>query len=1033
MFLSRLSINNPVFIIMLTLALMIFGMVGYSKMGTDMFPNVDIPYVTITAIYPGADSRTVENDVVKKIEDVVATLPDIKHINGVALSNVGQVVIQFNDKVEVNRAAQDVRDKIATIMDTLPKDVETPQVEKIDLQAIPVLSLVMKAPPGENMAKITDIAEKKIKNVLQTINGVGSVDMYGGREREIKVLMNPLKVAGYNMSAGDIVNIMRSRFTEIPAGTVKMNKDTEEIVVKSNSEPAKVSDIENTPVASIQGNSILVKDIARVEDGLEEEKSASFLDKTAAVGLQVQKQRGVNVVKMAETVKAEIEKIRKTLPEGYGVEIVSDNSPFIKKAITSSIEDVFIGALLAVLIIFLFLRNTRASFIVATALPASIIGTFLFIYAVGYTLNYMTTLALSLSVGLLVDDAIVIIENIFRHMEMGKKRVQAVLDATQEIGLAVLAVTLTLVAVFGPIVYMEGMIGKMFQAFGLTVSVAVLISLVVSFTVTPLLSSMILKEESQTFFLYRWMEKLLIFLENGYAKMISLALKQKLLTFIVAVALFVGGLSMTGLLKKTFIDKQDQGTFDINIELPGESSIDLGKDIAAQVADKINVFEWKELMFTTIGGGARSEKNKILFRVKMKDRNKRTATQFTAMDDSRKALDFLKEKYNARISVTEKDELGGGHATPIQFNIAGTDFDLLKQDAAKVLAFMGKDGAFTDIINSDQGLRKEIKIKLNHTKMNDLGVNPVETAATLRYLFSGEKIANYKESGEMYEMKVYADTPFKDLDFIKNISLRGSGREMVRMGDIADVSYGASEVIINRMERARIIKITASLNQGYDLGGQVNKLKDFAAENFNKEHSVFFGGDAEMMKDTFSSLLGVLITAIFLIYIILASQYNSFIHPFSIMAALPFAVTGAFGSLYLTGQSLGLMSFIGLIMLMGIVTKNSILIVDFTLQKKRFGMDTTKALIEAGRVRLRPILMTTLATIFGMLPVAISSGEGSEIKHPMAYAVIGGVIFSTIVTLFVVPVIFYFFDNIAEFFVKKMAKKEENHSKPEHS
>lgn len=1020
MFLARVSINNPVFIIMVTVALIAFGIVGYIRIGIDMFPNFDVPYITVTAIYPGADSKTVENDVLKKMEDVIATLGDIKHINGFALSNVGQILIQFNDNVDVKIAAQDVRDKLATIQDELPEDVEVPRVEKLDLQAIPIISLVMKAPSGEKIDKVTDIADKFIKTPIQTINGVGAVDIYGGREREIKILLNPLKLSSYNLSIMDVIRIMKTNFVEIPAGTIKMNNDSEDIVIKSTSEVSKVEEIGETPILSIFKNKILIKDIARVEDGLSEEESASFLDITPAVGLQIQKQKGTNVVKMAETVKKELEKIKETLPEGYSVEIVSDNSPFIRKAIESSIEDLFLGAILAVVIIYFFLRNIKASLIVAIALPTSIIGTFLFIYASGFTLNYITTLALSLSVGLLVDDAIVVIENIFRHLEMGKTKVKAALDATSEIGLAVLAITLTLVAVFGPIVYMKGIIGKFFQEFGLTVSVAVLISLLVSFTLTPLISSFILKEEGKNFILYKIIEFFLEKIENGYAKSIGFVLRHKFLTFFIAVLLFIGGLSLTGQLRKAFIEEQDEGAFDINIELPGESSLDLGKLVIGEVAEKIAKHDWKEVVFSTLGGGARKEKNKITFRVKMTDLKKRSIGQYEAMDEIRNEIGYLKDKYGANISITRKSEIGGMDRAPIQVNVAGVDYDSIKRDAQKLIDFMEKDGTFTDIISSDKGVKKELHIKLDHTKMADLGVNPLETAAVLRYLFTGEKIGNFKEKGEMYDIKVYLDSAFKDLNFIKTISLKGIGNQTVKLSDIADISYGTSEVIITRQERTRILKISASIIKGADLGTQVEKIKNFAKENFSKGNKIIFSGDAEMMKDAFTNLLEALIIAIFLIYIILASQYNSFIHPFTIMTALPFAVTGAFVTLFITNQALSLMSFIGLIMLMGLVTKNSILLVDFTLQKQREGLDTVKALIEAGKVRLRPILMTTLAIIFGMIPVAISRGEGSEIKHPMAYSVIGGVIFSTLITLFIVPVIFTFFD---KFTIGKKSKE----------
>lgn len=1013
MFLSKLSINRPVFIIMLTLALIAFGLMGLSKIGIDLFPNVDLPIVTVVAVYPGADSKAIENDVVKKIEDSVATLSDIKHIESFSFANVGQLVITFNDGVDVRIAAQDVRDKLAAIKETLPEDVKSPVVEKVDMNAIPILSLILKAPSGENITKMTKIADKMIKNRLQNIEGVGAVNMFGGRQREIRILMNPLSINEYNIPAMSFIQMMQGSFVEIPAGGIKMNKDKEEIVLKTNGLAKSVDQIRGTELMSFYGSKVKIQDIAKVEDGLEEEESASFRDLTPAIALQVQKQAGSNVVKMAEDIKKELKKLEPVLPEGYSVEVVSDNSPFIKRTVKSSMEDLGLGALFAVIIIFLFLRNFRASLIVAAALPTSIIGTFLFIKAAGFTLNYITTLALSLSVGLLVDDAIVVIENIFRHMEMGKKRLAATLDATKEIGFAVLSVTLTIIAVFGPIVYMKGMIGKIFQQFGVSVAIAVVISLLVSFTLTPLLSAKLLKEESKTFFIYRWMETLLVAVENTYVKIIAFVLRHKAIVFTAAVIIFISSLALTGLLKKTFMDQMDEGDFDINIELPGESSLDQGKEVIRDVVQRVSVFKWQDYTFSTVGGGASKEKNKIVMRVKMKPLKERTTGQFDAMDETRKALDPVREKYSAKIAVNMKNEWGGGDTSPIQVSVAGSDYDAVKRDAAKMIAYMQKEGSFTEIINSDKGLRKELNININHGKMADLGVNPAESGMVLRYLFSGEKVANYKDQGEMYDIKAYLDPAYRNLDIVPNLALRGNNGQITRLGEVASVGYGTSEIIITRLDRSRLVKISSSMTKESDLGGQIDKLKSFAKDNFDKGNRLVLGGDAEMMDESFTNLIEVLIIAIFLIYIILSSQFNSFIHPLTIMSALPFAATGAIVSLYITDMSLSIMSFIGLIMLMGLVTKNSILLVDFTIKKMEEGADAASALMQAGKVRLRPILMTTMATIFGMIPVAIATGEGVEMKHPLAWSVIGGIMFSTLITLFIVPVVFSFFDKIS--------------------
>jgi HAE1 family hydrophobic/amphiphilic exporter-1 len=1015
MFLADLSIRNKVFIAVISISLIVFGGLAYKSLGIALFPNADLPIVTVTAMYPGADPETIEKDVVEKIENAVSSISGIKHIQGFALNSVGQIVVTFADSVDIRIAAQDVRDKVATVQDDFPDDVETPIVGKVDFQAVPVLSIVVQAPPGEKLNELTRITEKYVKNQIQTLYGVGAVNMYGGRKREIKLLLDPVKMEGVNIPAYTFVQLLQGTFLNIPAGSMKLLGNSEDITVKSTSERNDVEKMRNTPIMNAGDSSIKVRDIAEVEDGLEEEESASYQDLNSTVALQIQKQGGVNVVKMADLVKKELEKIRKLLPEGYKIEIVSDSSPFIKRAIDSSVEDILVGSVLAVLIIFLFLRNIRASLIVATALPTSIVGTFFAIWALGYTLNYITTLALSLAIGLLVDDAIVIIENIYRHLEMGKTKVQAALDATKEIGFAVLAITLTIIAVFGPIVYMEGMVGKIMRQFGVTVSVAVAISLLISFTVTPLLSSLVLKEESKTFFLYRVMEFLLEKLENGYATAIRVVLKSpisKILVFLLGIAFFAVGISLAGKLKSNFMDKMDQGIFDVNIELQGEASLDQSKMVTREVVEIVSKKSWVDFTFSTVGNESK-EKNKMVVRVKMKPLEQRKTTQMAAMDELREDLAFLRSDFDADFSVAEMNEFGGGNQAPIQFNILGPDYEEIRRDAAKLMAFMKKDGGFTDIINSDKGQKKELRVEIDHEKASKLGVSPMVISLALRQLFSGEKVANFKDKGDMYDIKVYLDTAYKNLESLRSLPLTTAPTgQIVKVDDVANITYGTQDVIINRLDRNRMITISGdyAVAKKTSLGEQVAKAEKFAKQNFSKKNKMTQGGEAEMMEESFSSLLVTVFISLFLIYAILASQFNSFIHPLTIMSAIPFAITGAFFSLWITGMSLSIMSAIGIIMLMGLVTKNSILLVDFAIDRIKQGLSAHDALEQAAKIRLRPILMTTLAIIFGMIPVVVASGEGAEIKHPMAWSVMGGVIFSTMVTLFIVPVIFSFFD-----------------------
>lgn len=1010
MFLSRLSLKNPVLIFMLTAALIIFGYASVKSLGLDLLPNMDIPIVTITTIYPGADAKTIEEDVVKVIEGSVGTMNGIKHINSTAVNNVGLVVIEFEEDVNTSEATQSVRDKVAIVRDDLPDDAKDPLIEKFDLNASAMMILLLKAPAGEKLNDFTYIADKRVKEIVQTVQGVGNVEMYGGRDREIRVLLDHMKLNQLGIPPVNIVQLLKSSSIKVPAGSIFALNGSEELSVKGDGEIQDVQSFRNMPILNLQGNLIRVKDIARVEDGLQEEESASMHDLTPAIALEIIKQGSANVVELAEDVRAQVEKIKQNLPEGYELTIVGDLTVFSKVAVESALNDIFLGALCAIFIIFLFLMNKRAMFIIAVSLPTSIIGTFLFVKIMGFTLNLMTTLGLSISVGILTDDAIVIIEAIFRHIKKGKPRIKAIMDATNEVGLAVISAELALICVFGPTIILKGVVGAIFKEFGITVVAAILISMTVSFTVAPLLSSYLLKEEKNYFFFFRFMDKFLSKMEIKYSNAVGWVLNHRLITIIVAIALFYSGIMIAGLLPSTFMPDVDRGEFEVEMELSDESSIARAKVAARELVEKLSQYEWEDSVFQTIGGGSKKQKNLINTRVIMTPKKERTIGQFEAMELLRSDLKYLEEKYDATIN-TSKMKVNGMESYPVMFSLVGNNLDKLSIETAKLMDFMKTDPGFVDIGTSDKGNKKEVRVQFNHEKMVSLGVNVAQSAIVLRNLIAGEKIAEMEDdNGELTEVKLYLDDPYQKIDGILNISFPTASGRIVRLSDIADVAYGNSKVEITRLDRIRQIKVHASLNSGYDLGTQIEKIKSYAATNFRGDVSLVVQGDAERMQDSFADLGVALIMAIFLIYIVLASQFNSFIHPFTIMSALPFALTGAMYSLYLSNQTLSLMSFIGIIMLMGIVTKNSILLVDYTIQKIDEGMGTVEALLESSRTRLRPILMTAGGTLFGMMPVVVSQAEGAELKQSMGWAVMGGLFFSTLVTLFIVPVIFSFLE-----------------------
>ena len=631
----------------------------------------------------------------------------------------------------------------------------------------------------------------------------------------------------------------------------------------------------------------------------------------------------------------------------------------------------------------------------------------------GFSLNIMTTLALSLCVGILTDDAIVVIEAVLRHIRMGKTKIQATMDATKEVGFAVIAAELSLIAVFGSTVMLEGMVGQFFKEFGVTVIFAILISMAVSFTVIPLFSSAFLKVEKKTFFIFKFMDRFLHKLDNIYAKVVSFSLKHRLGIMVIAVALLGVGFGLMGQLKSEFMPTVDMGLFTAKIELPSGTSIEKTKAVNRETIEKISDFNWGKNIYSSIGASATKEKNLITMKVTMVDRNKRSIGVMDAIDQTRNVLDEIVKKYDAKLSFVSRDE-SFAMGAQIQLNLLGDKFEDLTKGSKILMNFMRSEPGFKDVMSDNKGNKDEISVKFDHRKMVDLGINTAESALVLRHLISGVKIAKMDNNfGDTDEVKIYIDEPYKNIDYIKNIPLKSNKYPGIRLSDVADIRYGSSIIQIQRYNKRRTVKISADVAKGYALGTQMNKLKNFASKNLPENVDFEESGMAEEMSKSFKDLIIALIISVFLIYIVLSSQFNSFIHPFTIMSALPFAMTGAIFTLYITDIPLSIFGFIGFILLMGIVTKNSILLVDHAIQLKKEGMDITKALTESARTRLKPILMTALTTILGMVPVVISTAEGAELKHAMGWAVIGGLIFSTFVTLIIVPVIFSLLDRFS--------------------
>jgi hydrophobic/amphiphilic exporter-1 (mainly G- bacteria), HAE1 family len=1010
--LADISIARPVFAIMLITSLVVFGLVSYPRIGVDLFPNVEFPVVTVTVTYPGADPASMESKIADPLEESINTLNGIKELRSVNLESVTQIIVNFELEVPIDRAVQDVRDKVSASLHLLPQNVDPPVIEKFDVGAAPIMALSV----AGNLAprELTRIAKDVVKERVQRISGVGSVELVGGRERELHVLIDPAKLAGTHLTVHDLVSALQAQNLEMPAGHIDIGQ--REFAVKTKGEVRNAQEIADILVSGIGGARIRIGDVARVEDGAEEERSYSAMNGVAAVALVVRKSSGSNTVEVARHVKDEVEKMRASVAKmGAKISVPTDNAPFIEHSIADVQFDLAFGAFLAVIVILFFLHNFRATVISALAIPTSVIATFAFIKVMGFTFNNMTMLALSLSIGILIDDAIVVIENIHRHLEMGKKPLQAAQNATQEIGLAVLATTMSIVAVFVPVAFMKGIVGRFFYQFGLTVSFAVLVSLLVSFTLTPMLASRFLHVNHNKKGLGGFqakLENILGKIDSSYRALLAKALDHRGLTLGIAFVALILSFALVSQVKTEFIPPEDRSQFEVDVELPAGTSLDMTKRFAQPIADDLRHAPGVLGTFVTVGGGAQAKINLARIQVILTPRNERSFHQFDLMAWVRERYAKVKE---ANITVNIIDAIGGNsgfRSQPVQFNIRGKDMDELVKASNALIAELKKVPGFVDLDTSYRGGNPELSIEINRDRAAELGIPIAMVATTLRALVAGDKVSDLKDGLDLFDITMRLPDDLKSgLERLDFLMVRSSQGQLIPLSNVVKVVRGEGPTQIERQARQRQITVFAGLEK-IPLGDATKIVDAKAAQVVPASLTTDYAGMAQVMGESFGYMGFALFMAVVIVYMILASQFDSFVHPFTIMLSLPLSVIGAFGGLFVTRMTLNIFSMIGVIMLMGLVTKNAILLVDFANHARQQGKNTKEALLEAGSTRLRPIVMTTLAMIFGMLPVALALGEGGETRAPMAVTVIGGLITSTLLTLVVVPVVYLMLDNV---------------------
>ena len=1023
MWLTRVSINNPVFAAMMMFALMVLGLFSWKDIGVEEFPNVEFPFVIINTNYIGASPEVVESDVTRKIEDSVNTIAGVKRVFSTSYEGRSFVAIEFYLDVPVAVAVQDVRDKIALIKNEFRDEVDDPIIERYNPGSVPVISLAFTS-STLTPREVSTWIEQKVKKRFQTVPGVGKVEIIGGVKREIRVFIRPERLRGYGVGVDQVVQMLRTENQELPAGSLTLNNVEQIVQIKGRI--ANPKDFRRLIVAQHASGPVYLEQVADVVDGEQELESAAMINGERAVSVDVIKASGANTIKVVDKSHEVMDELRKELPAGVTMIEVADSSRSIRASLENVQRTLVEGALLAILIVFLFLGSWRSTVITGLTLPISLMGTLFAIYFFGFTLNLMTLMSLSLCIGLLIDDAIVVRENIVRHAAMGKDHRTAAMDGTKEIGLAVLATTLAIVAVFLPVAFMGGIIGRFFYQFGVTVSSAVLLSMFVSFTLDPMLSSIWpdpdIHGRKKTSWLGRMLDRFSDWLDglgDLYVRLVAWALKHRASTMGIALASLVGAFVLAANIGGEFVPEPDLSEISVKFQTPAGSSLEYTQQKALQVDAIIRQYPEVIASYATINTGMNVGKDHAGIRVKLKPKSERERSQKELSRDLRQRLSRVGGI--TLTSVAAAKEAVSGGLKPIMLSVQGDDLEQLRKISDEIVAGMRKINGLVDIETSLLAPKPTVAVNIDREQASDLGLSVGRLGATLRPLLAGDDVTTWQDaSGENYDVNVQLPRmerrTVSDLGALPVASgvrdpVTGA-QNMVTLGQVVRISETTGAAQINRRNLFREVMIQANVDgrPAGDVGTDIKKLQDsiklppgyrFETEGQNKD-----------MEESIGFAVSALLLAVIFIYMLLGSQFNSFLHPVSIMTSLPLSLIGVFAALFLFGSTLNIFSIIGVIMLMGLVTKNAILIVDFINVAVKAGQERSEAIMNAGRTRLRPILMTTSAMVMGMVPLALGLGEGAEQRAPMAHAIIGGVITSTLLTLIVVPVVYTYLDDL---------------------
>ncbi|MDI3480436.1 MAG: hydrophobic/amphiphilic exporter (mainly bacteria), family [Tepidanaerobacteraceae bacterium] len=1041
--LTSFSIKRPVTMLMLICIVLVLGFISLTRLGIDLFPNFVYPGAVVITQYEGTSPREIETMITQPIEEALSTINNVKNIQSFSSEGNSTVYVEFNWGTNMDMASLDIREQVDLIKPYLPKEAKSPMVIKFDPSMMPVMQLALYG--GNDIVQLKKIADDVIKNRLLRLEGVAEVSIVGGLEREIDIVVDPDKLAYYGVSMSQIAAKLQAENLNLPGGTVSQGK--KDYLIRTTAQFKDISDIENLPLSLPRGGVIPLKNLGEVKDTHKQVSTIARYNGKPSITLIIRKQSGYNTVQVARNVRAEMERIKKVVPAGIGYVSVMDQAEYIEKSISNVTSNAITGALLAVLVLYLFLRDLRTTAIIGISIPISIIATFVLIYFNRLTLNMMSLGGLALGVGMLVDNSIVVLENIFRHRQEGETPIDAALSGANEVGMAVTASTLTTVAVFLPIVFIQGITAQFFKEMALTVTFSLLSSLAVSLTVVPLFSSRLIhvvgtpgdkylgNYSKNKFFralkapldvFSRYYEKA----ERLYSRLLKWSLFHRKTVALVIGALFILSLILIPFVGTEFLPKSDTGMITVSITLPDGTNLEKTDSFVLQMEKKLKGIEEVEGVLANIGSSSsflgNTSHNIANLSVVLKPISERKRS---ADDVAEEIRNIAKNMPGAEIKVNVMSSMdfgGGGSMKPISISIKGDDLDELRKLSDRIVDIVRSVPGTREVESSLERGEPELEIIVDRDKAALYGLSTSQVAQAVNSAVLGSTATNYKVGGDEIDVVIKArEDLVDDISKIKNLLIQGPSGAMITLGDVARVEKGVGPVEIDRDDQTRVVTVTGDI-VGRAAGTVNNEIqRKLSTITFPEGYSYKMGGEQEQMVESFRDLFLALILAVILVYMVMAAQFESLAQPFVIMFTVPLAIIGVVFALLLTGRHLNMPAFIGIIMLAGIVVNNAIVLVDYINQLRQRGMSREEAIIRAGSIRLRPILMTALTTVLGLIPLALGLGEGGELRAPMATVVIGGLVFSTLLTLVVIPVIYTIMEDIGSIWKRIRFRKKQ--------